>query len=370
MDFDLSEDHTMIKDTINRFVREAYDFETRQKIVEAETGSSDEIWGQIAELGLMAAVLPEEAGGLGGTGLDIAVVMEEFGRGIVTEPYLATAVLGAGALAEIGGHEALLEEVIGGGVKLAFGHFEPAARYSAKIVKTTATKDGDGYTLNGAKSVVSGGGQADQLVLTAKVDGELAIFLVPADADGLTVRDYATQDGMRAAEISLEGVSLGLGACLATGDKAQEVVDNTLARGIMAVSAEALGAMEAARDLTHEYLKTRTQFGVAIGKFQALQHRMVDMVIEIEQVRSLVLLAATNFDTPGAERDKTLAALKVKVGQAGRLVAEESIQLHGGIGMTWEYALGHYSKRLTMIDHSFGDVDYHLKRFIDLKKAA
>ncbi len=370
MDFNLSEDHKLIKDTINRFVRDEYDFETRLKIVEEGLGSSDKIWGQIAELGLVAAVLPEEAGGLGGTGLDIAVVMEEFGRGIVVEPYLATAVLGAGVLATIGGHDDLLESVIAGEVKLAFAHYEPEARYNPKRIDSNALKDGDGYTLTGEKSVVAHAGEADYLIVSAVADSEIGLFLVPADADGLSIRDYPTQDGGRAGEVSLDDVTLGEGALLATGADAQAAIDLAIDRGILAVAAEALGAMEAARDLTLDYLKTRTQFGVPIGKFQALQHRMVDLCLEVEQVRSLVTLAAVKFDEPGPERDKALSAVKVKVGQAGRLVSEESIQLHGGIGVTWEYALGHIAKRLTMIDHSFGDTDYHLKRFIKLKKAA
>jgi len=370
MDFNLSEDHKLIKDTIARFMRDEYGFEKRLKIVEEGKGSDDATWAQLAELGLVAAVLPESAGGLGGTGLDIAVVMEEFGRGILAEPYLATAVLGAGILADIGGHDALLDGVIAGETKLAFAHYEPSARYNPKRIDTNAGKDGTGYVLTGEKSVVWHGGEADYLIISAVADSDIGLFLVPADADGMTVRDYPTQDGARAAEISLDDVTLGEGALLASGDAAQKAIDLAIDRAMLAVGAEALGAMEAARDMTLDYLKTRKQFGLEIGKFQALQHRMVDLCLEIEQVRSLVTLAAVKFDEPGLERDKALAAMKVKVGQGGRLVSEESIQLHGGIGMTWEYALGHLAKRLTMIDHSFGDSDYHLKRFVKLKRAA
>ena len=370
MDFELSEDHKLIKDTVARFVRDEYGFEDRQKTVAGDVGWNEDIYGQLAELGLIAAVLPESAGGLGGSGLDITVIMEELGRGLVIEPFFATAILGAGALAYLGGHENLLESVIAGETRLAFAHHEPGARYSVNRVDTTLTTSGDTIILNGAKSVVVQGGAAHHFILSAKDGDELALVLLPADSDGLSVRSYQTNDGGNAAELTLEGIELGAGAVLARGDQAAETIHYTITRGLLALGAESIGAMEAARDMTIEYLKTRTQFGVPIGKFQALQHRMVDCCLEIEQVRSLVMLAASEYQTPGDALDRVIAAMKVKVGQAGRLVAEEAIQMHGGIGMTWEYSLGHYSKRLIMIDHQLGDVDYHLKRFMALKAAA
>jgi len=364
MDFALSEDHRLIKDTLARFIRQDYDADTRAKIIDSEEGWSAEKYTQLAELGTLAAVLPEDAGGIGGTGLDIALVMEELGRGPVAEPFLAT-MLGAGILADIGGHEDLLESVIGGETKLAFAHYEPGKRYNKNLIDTSATADGEGFVLSGEKSGVIHGAAADHLLVTAKLDGgETAIFLIPGDADGIDMRDYPTMDGSRGAEITFDGVIIGAGALLARGADADNARDRAIARGILAVSAEALGAMQAARDLTVDYLKTRTQFGVPIGKFQALQHRTVDFIIEIEQVRSLVQLASFEFDKAPEIRDRALAALKVKAGQAGRLVAEEAVQMHGGIGVTWEYALGHFAKRLIMIDHQFGDVDYHLSHFM------
>ncbi len=361
MDFNLSDDHRMIQDMINRFVRETYDFESRQSFVASDGGYSPKIWTQLAELGVIAAVLPEDVGGFGGTGLDIMVVMQELGRGLVVEPYLATAILGAGILADVGGQESLLEGIIAGEAKVAFAHYAAGRRYNASKLDATAVKSGDAYSLTGEKSVVLSAATADHLIVSAELDGEPALFLMSSDADNLTIRDYATQDGGRAGEISLEGATATL---IARGEAATTAIGNALARGTLAVGAEAIGVMEVARDMTVDYLKTRTQFGINIGKFQALQHRMVDACLEIEQARSLVMLSATKFEGNTAERDKLLSAMKVKIGQAGRLVGEESIQMHGGIGMTWEYALGHYAKRLTMIDHQFGDVDYHIKKFM------
>ena len=370
MDFELSEDHKLIKDTVARFVRDEYGFEDRQKITSSDQMWSDEVYGQLAELGLIAAVLPEAAGGIGGSGLDIMVIMEELGRGLVIEPFFATAILGAGALAAVGGHEELLEGVIAGETRLAFAHHEPGRRYSVNRVDATATVSGDTVTLNGAKSVVAQGGAAHHIIVSAKDGDEMVLVLVPADSEGMTVRAYQTNDGGNAAEITLENVELGAGAVIARGDAAASAIHQTLNRGLLALGAESIGAMEAARDLTVDYLKTRSQFGVPIGKFQALQHRMVDCCLEIEQARSLVMLAANEFQTPGDALDRVLAAMKVKVGQSGRLMAEEGIQMHGGIGMTWEYSLGHFAKRLIMIDHQLGDVDYHMKRFMALKAAA
>ena len=361
MDFNLSDDHRMIQDMISRFVRDTYDFESRQSFVGSDIGYSQEIWSQLAELGVIAAALPESAGGFGGTGLDIMLVMQEMGRGLVVEPYLATAILGAGILVDVGGQENLLESIIAGETKVAFAHYAPGRRYNATKLDTTAAKSGEGYNLTGNKSVVLNAAAADHLIVSAELDGAPALFLVSCDADKLSIRDYATQDGSRAGEVSLDGTE---GALIAQGEAAATAISNALARGTLAVCAEAIGVMEVARDMTVDYLKTRTQFGINIGKFQALQHRMVDACLEIEQARSLVMLAATKFEGDVAERDKLLSAMKVKIGQAGRLVGEESIQMHGGIGMTWEYALGHYAKRLTMIDHQFGDVDYHLKKFM------
>ncbi|RMB07958.1 acyl-CoA dehydrogenase family protein [Eilatimonas milleporae] len=374
MDFTLSEDHRLLKDMIARFVREKYDFETRDKIYKSDLGYSRDHWAQMAELGLIGAVLPERVGGFGGTPIDIMVVMEELGRGIVIEPFVATAILGAGLLADEragGAGPGLLDDVIAGGRLLAFAHYEPGARYNAARIAASLAADGDGYRLTGAKSVVINGGEADTLIVSARLpDGGTALVLVPGDGDGVARRAYPTVDGSRGAEITFENVAVPADHVLMTGGAADDAIGETLARGAFALSAEALGAMENARDATLDYLRTRTQFGVPIGKFQALQHRMVDVCTEIEQARSIVLTATTAFGKPAGERDRLISAAKSLVGRVGRLVAEEAVQMHGGIGVTWEYSVAHVAKRLVMIDHYFGDTDYHLKRFTKLSRAA
>ncbi|TNE60893.1 MAG: pimeloyl-CoA dehydrogenase small subunit [Alphaproteobacteria bacterium] len=368
MDFNLSEDHSLLKDMVARFVREKYGFETRDKIIKSDTGYSPEIWAELCELGLVAAVLPESAGGLGGTGLDIMVVMEELGRGIVVEPYIATAVLGAGLLAEeaVGGRgPGMLDDVVAGGKLLALAHGEPGKRYNVGNIDTRF----DGGSLTGAKSVVLNGAEADTLIVSANGPDGLTLVLVDKGADGLSVRGFKTHDGGRAAEISFDGVKVSADDVLMSGADAEAALGRALARGTFAVCAESLGVMEAARDATLEYLRTRTQFGVPIGKFQALQHRLVDVCLEIEQARSIVLLAATNLEKDAAERDRTVSAAKSLIGRTGRLTAEEAVQMHGGIGVTWEFSVAHMAKRLIMIDHHFGDTDYHLKRFQTLSAA-
>ena len=367
MDFTLSEDHTLLKDMVARFVREQCGFESRDKILKSAAGHSADTWAQMVELGLVAAALPERVGGLGGSGLDIMVVMEELGRGIVIEPYLATAIIGAGLLAEddAGGRgPAVLDEVVAGGLKLALAHYEPEARYNAAKVDATL----NGGVLDGAKSVVINGGDADSFVVSAKDGGQLVLALVPADRDGVSVRAYKTHDGFGAAELTFERVQIEADDILFKGEAAEKALSNALARATFALCAESLGAMEHARDATLEYLRTRTQFGVPIGKFQVLQHRMVDMCLEIEQARSIVLLAASKLDDE--DREKHLSAAKALVGRVGRMVAEEAVQMHGGIGVTWELPLAHVAKRLVMIDHYFGDTDHHLKRFKALSNAA
>jgi hypothetical protein len=378
MDFNLSDDRRMLKESLSRFLQDRYDFETRNRIAASDGGYDKEIWAQMAELGLIGAMLPEELGGFGGQGFDIIAVMEELGRAIVVEPVLPTAVLGAGILADAGSdaQKALLEDVIAGNLLLAFAHGEPESRYSQSDVRCRAEKSGDGWVLNGRKAVVLNGDTADKLIVTARISGAdedeagLALFLIDAGTPGLTRRGYATVDGGRAAEVMLENVAVASSAEIGTPGEAFPVIERAIGRGILAVCAEALGAMEAARDMTLEFLRSRKQFGVPLGKFQALQHRMVEMCLEIEQARSATILAAGRMGEDRAVREAALSAAKNLVGRTARLVSEDSIQLHGGIGMTWEYALPHFAKRLTMIDHLFGDADEHLERFIAFSQAS
>ena len=372
MDFGLSEERRILRDTAARFIRERYDMKTRHALAASAEGFSRELWSDFAELGLVAALLPPEVGGLGGSGEDILVVMEEIGRGLVIEPFLATAVLGGSLIATLGSedHKAVLEEVMAGTRLLAFAHGEPESRYSLSELRTRAARSGGGWLLNGRKSVVLNGDSADLLVVSARMSGApddeegLALFLLDAAAPGVTRRGYATVDGGRAAEIELRDVRLTDACLLGEPGRAFPAIEQAVGRGLLALCAEALGVMEVCRDTTLDYLRTRQQFGVPIGKFQALQHRMVDVCLEIEQARSAVMAAAGKLDAPRPERERALSAAKNLVGRVGRLVAEESIQLHGGIAMTWDYALPHFAKRLTMIDHQLGDADHHLERFI------
>lgn len=376
MDFSLSEEQRLLKETVDRLVRDRYGFEARQKAAASEEGFSRETWATFAELGLLAVPFPEAVGGLGGGGVDLMVVAEAFGRGLVVEPYLATVVLG-GALVELAGSEAqkadVLGRVVAGETLLAFAHGEPQGRYDLSHVATRAERGGDGWQLSGRKSVVINGDAADTLIVSARVSGAtgdsdgIGLFLVSRDAAGLTVRGNPTIDGGRSAEVVLDGVAA---EPLGEPGRAYPAIEVAVARGIVALCAEAVGAMEVACETTLDYLKTRKQFGRPIGSFQALQHRMVDMRTALEQARSMAILAAAKLSADRVERERTVSAAKVTVGRAAHHVAEEAIQLHGGIAMTWEYALAHYAKRLVMIDHLLGDVDYHTERFIALTDAA
>ncbi len=378
MQFDLSEERQMLADTASRFISDRYGIDVRHKNAALDNGFNRDTWGEFADLGLIGALLPAEVGGYGGTGEDIAVVFERLGNGLVVEPFLASGVLGAHPLVAAGTdpQKALLEDVIAGKLLLALAHGEPDSRYETARVSTRAERAGDGWRLNGAKAVVINGDSADKLVISARTAGHvdsadgITLFLVDAGASGLTRRGYGTVDGGRAAEITLDGVSVPANAIIGKLGEGFAIIEATLARGITALAAEAFGAMEVARNLTLDYLKTRRQFGRAIGDFQALQHRMVDVTLEIEQARSAVLLAVATLEADRRTREMNVSAAKNLIGRVARLVAEETIQLHGGIAMTWEYALGHYAKRLTMIDHQLGDTDYHLARYIALSNQA
>lgn len=372
MDFSLSDDQRLLKDTVDRLVRERYPFDVRQKAAASEEGFSRETWATFAGLGLLAVPFSEAYGGLGGGGVDLMVVAEAFGRGLVVEPYLATVVLG-GALVELAGSDAqkadILPRIAAGETLLALAHGEPQGRYELAHVTTRA----EGGRITGRKSVVIGGDSADTLIVSARVAGGpgdadgIGLFLVPRDAAGLTVRGNPTIDGGRSAEVVLDNVSA---EPLGKPGDTYPAIEAAVARGIVALCAEAVGAMEVVCHTTLDYLKTRKQFGRPIGSFQALQHRMVDMRTELEQARSMALLAAARLGGDRVERERAVSAAKVTIGRAGRHIAEEAIQLHGGIAMTWEYALSHYAKRLVMIDHLLGDVDHHLERFAALTDAA
>jgi alkylation response protein AidB-like acyl-CoA dehydrogenase len=377
MDFKLSDEQTQLRDSLLRYVQKDYAFERRKAILKSADGYDRGAWKAFADMGLAALGLPEEHGGLPGTAVDTMVVMEVFGRGLVVEPYLATVVLGAGLVAALGSKEqqaAILPEVAAGERLLALAHGETAARYDLNHVATTAKKQGDGYVLNGAKAVALHGAQAGTLLVSARTAGAerdesgISLFLVDRRADGLSVRDYPTLDGLRVADLVLKNVR---GELLGREGQALPALERAQARAIAALCAEAVGAMGMLVELTLSYIKTRKQFGVPIGSFQALQHRMADMLMYAEQARSMMLLAAGKADSDDvAERRRCIAAAKALVGQAGRFVGQQAVQLHGGIGVTDEAAVSHYFKRLTLINATFGDADHHLGVFSDALLAA
>jgi len=369
MDFDLSEEQTLLKQSVERLLADRYAFEKRKNFQAAPEGWSREIWSRYAELGLLGLPFSEQHGGSDGGPVETMIVMEALGRALALEPYLATVVL-AGGLMRRGGsaaqQAALLPQIAEGNLVVAFAHGERQARFDLADIATRARRDGAGWLIEGEKSLVLQGDSADRLIVSARISGErteragIALFLVDAVAKGVSRRGYPTQDGMRAAEISLASVRVGADALKGEAGGGLPLIERVVEDAIAALAAEAVGAMAALVELTVEYLKTRKQFGVAIGSFQALQHRAADMLIALEQARSMALLATMMAGSDDAtERRKTIQAAKVQIGRSARFVGQQAVQLHGGIGMTQEYKAGHYFKRLTMIDMMFGDADHH-----------
>jgi len=377
MNFEHTEDRRMLADTLNRFVAEQVGIETRNRIAYGDTGMDAALWAQFAELGAIGALFPEADGGFGGAGFDIAVVFEALGRGLVVEPFLGALMVGrALGAAGTAAQKEHIAGLIDGSTVAALAHDEPGSHYALSRVETRAVRNGDGWLLTGQKAVVVQGDQAQWLLVSARTSGDvdseegISLFLVPGDGAGVARRGYGRIDGGHAAEITLNHVQVGPQALLGAEGQGFATLERVVGYGILAVCAEALGAMEVAKANTLEYLQTRKQFGVPIGSFQALQHRMADLLLEVEQARSAVINAAAAIDsTDRTGRERALSAAKVSIGRIGTLVAEESIQLHGGIGMTWELPLSHYAKRLVMVDHQFGDEDHHLARFIALGRA-
>jgi len=370
MDFRLTDDQRMLAETLARFLADNYPLAKRHEFAAGDEGFSRAMWAKFCELGIVGALFDEQSGGFGGTGADITVVFEALGRHLVVEPFLPTLLAGS-VLAELGTEtqKSALAEAIAGSCLPALAHGEADSRYDLARVSTTAKRQGGEWILSGAKSVVLGGGAADALVVSARTSGKaddeagISLFLLNAKTPGVSRRAYRTVDGHPAAEIAFDGAAAEM---IGDDGKAYPAIEAAHARAIVAVCAECLGAMERAKDLTVEYMHTRKQFGVVIGKFQALQHRMADVLIEIEQLRSAIVNAAGHLDSPRQERERFVSAAKNLAGRAGRQTAEEAIQIHGGMGMTWEYPVGHYAKRIIMIDHLFGDTDHHLERFVEL----
>jgi hypothetical protein len=374
MNFTHTEDRQMLADLLDRYVAEQYSLETRHQISQSKLGYSPEQWAKFAELGVIGALFTEAQGGFGGDGFDIAVVFESLGRGLVLEPFLASAVLAGSALTHAGNdaQQALLAGLIDGSHLATLAHEEADSHYALHRISTRAVRDGDHYVIDGAKAVVALGDQAQTVIVSTRTSGDVAsedgisLFVVPTNMAGVSLRAYPNIDGSRAAEITFTQVRVPASALLGAEGQGLATLEHAVGRGILALCAESLGAMEVSKKQTIEYLQTRKQFGKAIGSFQALQHRMADVLLEIEQARSAVINAAAALQADRSTRERALSAAKYSIGRIGTLVAEECIQLHGGIGMTWELPMPHYAKRLVMIDHQLGDEDHHLARFIAL----
>jgi pimeloyl-CoA dehydrogenase small subunit len=375
MDFELSDDQRLLQDSITRLLGDRYAFEQRKGYVKAPEGFSAAMWSQYAELGLLGLPFAEDYGGFGGGAQEIMLVMQAFGRALILEPYLATVVLGGTAL-KVAGSDAqkaeLLPAIAEGRMKLAFAHSERQARYDLTDVVTTAKRGAGGWVLDGAKSVVVHGEAADRLVLSARTSGDrhdadgITLFLVDTTASGLARRGYATRDEQRAADVALSGVPVSNADVLGEVGNGLAIVERIVEAGIAATAAEAVGAMEAMHSMTLEYSKTREQFGKPIGSYQVVQHRLADMFMAMEQGRSMAMLATMMVEQPDDdERARKIAQAKVGVGQAARYVAQSAIQMHGGIGMTEEYAVGHYFRRCMVIERLFGDPAYYLQKLAE-----
>ncbi len=372
MDLSLSEEQQLLKNSAARFVQDNYSVELKRTLRDCEPGFSPEIWQQFAELGWLALPFAEADDGIGGSALDCAVLMEEFGRGLVSEPYLATVVICGGFLRRANAEQrtALLPALIAGESQWAFAFAEADSRYNLANVAVSATVDADGFLLTGTKIAVLNGHAADYFVVSARTSGArldqrgVSLFVIPADAPGVSCKTYQMVDGSYGADIEFNTVRVDAARLLGTEDDALSLMDDVVAESIVAIGGEALGAVDALLEQTVEYTKTREQFGQAIGGFQALQHRMADMFLLCQSLRSLLYYAAIAREEQRDDRQQAASALKVKLGEAGRFVSQQAVQLHGGIGMTDELGIGHYLKRLLLLNALFGDAEHHLDKYI------
>jgi alkylation response protein AidB-like acyl-CoA dehydrogenase len=372
MNFDLSEEQQLIQDSVARFVADEYHLEKRRKLAEADPGFSEDHWKTFAELGWLALPFAEEDGGIGGDAIDVMVVMEQFGKGLVLEPFFSTVVLGGGILKRTleGERRAeLVGGIVEGRLKFALAHTEAQSRWDLNDVTTAAKADGDGFVLNGAKCVVLNAQSADHLIVSARTSGGqmdedgISLFLVDASADGVTVEGYPTVDGLRAAEVKLENVAVGAEALLGEKDAGFPVLRTVANEATLALCAEALGGLERLYKDTVQYTQEREQFGHPLSDFQTTQHRMVEMFMEYEQCRSMVLRATLEFVQDGNDAERTISGAKYLIGEAGQFISESAVQLHGGMGVTEELAIGHFFKRQFVIENQFGNSDFHLERF-------
>lgn len=373
MDFSLSDEQILVQDSVAKFIQQDYGFEKRTKLVDSDLGFDQSNWKLFAEQGWLAMFFSEEDGGFGASESYLMLLMEQFGKGLVVEPYVPTVIMTGGLLRRSGSAEqkaAYIPGIIDGSKQGAFAYAEPQGRFNLANLVTTASQEGDSWVLNGHKAVVLNGPSADFFVVSARTSGQqsdkqgISLFLVDKNTDGVNLRNYPTVDGFRASEVTFDHVKLSKDALLGTKDNALENIEQAIDEAILAVGSEAVGCMEVLYKDTVEYCKTRVQFGQPIGRFQVLQHRMVDMFVEYEQTKSLMYMAAIRLEEGyNKASQKAVSAFKVQVGKAGRFVGQSAVQLHGGMGMTEELNIGHYFKRLTTIETLFGSVDHHLKRF-------
>lgn len=375
MDFSFTSEQDMLRDTVAKLVAQQYDFDTRRKVAKSDAGWRPEMWSQFAELGLLGASFTEAEGGFGNGPIEAMIISEEFGKGLVIEPYLQTVVIGGNFLRH-GGTDAQKEEliagIIGGETRFAFAYSEPKSRYDLHDVSTTAKKDGAGYSLNGHKAVVIGAPFATHLIVTARTSGGqrdtggVSVFIVPKGAKGVTTRDYPTVDGLRASEVYFENVSIGADAVIGKVDGGLPLIEKVVDNAIAALCAEAVGCFKVLNEATISYAKQRKQFGQPIANFQVLQHRMVDMFMAAEQAASMTYMVTLKLDEADKARKMAASAAKVQIGKAGKLISQDAVQIHGGMGMTDELNVGHFFKRVTMIESQFGNTDWHLRRYTEL----
>ena len=375
MDFTFNEEQSLIQDQVDQFVQKEYDWETRQSLSNSELGFGEDNWKKFAELGWLGISVSEDSGGFGGSAIESMLIMEAFGKGLVVEPFLETVIMAGGLIDDHGSDQqksSFLEPAIAGEMHLSLAYAEPQSRFNLSDVVTEAKADGDNFIINGYKSVAMNGPSADQIIVSARTSGTqldesgISLFIVDANSSGLDKTNYKTVDGRRASDLTFENVSVSKENLIGEQDKGFEILDSAIDKAILAISAEAVGAMEVLYKTTVEYTKTREQFGTAIGKFQVLQHRMVDMFMEYEQCKSLLYMATMKHEEKAEDAKKAISGLKYQVGKAGKFIGQQAVQLHGGMGVTDELNVGHYFKRLTTVGTIFGNTDYHLKKYTSL----
>lgn len=378
MHFELSEEQTLLENMVTSFVRDDYNWETREKIVKTEEGWKPENWSKFAELGLLSVPFSENHGGLGGTAVDSMIVMEQFGKGLVVEPFMPSILLSGKLISKLASESQandIIPKIMEGGSRYVFAYAEPQSRFDLSDVKTSAVKDGDSYTVNGFKSVVFGASMATHIIIAARTSGDqrsedgITLFMADIKSDGITLQTYPTIDEYRASEVVIENLKISSDMILGEVDKAYETIEEVIDLATIAACSEALGVLQILKDSTVDYCKQRKQFGQPISKNQAIQHKLVDMMIEYEQAKSILYAAVTADLNDTVQRKKSVSAAKARIGQSIKFVGETAIQLHGGMGMVDEYMISHYFKRATMLGVLFGNVDFHLKRFVGLTQS-